>query len=273
MQVGRSLFMLWALQRHDAGNFRNFLRITSGSSWPALFWIAGAFARATRVWRFGRSPVGIEYLIAGGRLLGAGPRPLDARRIGTIDGGASRRALRLFIIIALGESILVTGATFADMAWNRRRSRPSSWPSSAASPCGRSISISAPSGPAAIATSDDPGRLAAAAIPMSTCCLVAGIIVAAVADELVLAHPAAMSRQDRSAVIVGGPALYLIGNAIFKRLSAPYVPLSHLVGLVLLALLVPAAAVATPLSLSAGSTAILILVAVWEGLSLRHRAD
>ena len=27
MQVGRSLFMLWALKSHDAGNFRNFLRI------------------------------------------------------------------------------------------------------------------------------------------------------------------------------------------------------------------------------------------------------
>jgi low temperature requirement protein LtrA len=94
-----------------------------------------------------------------------------------------------------------------------------------------------------------------------------------VADELVLAHPGGHVETSSVAVIAGGPSLYLIGNAIFKRLSAPYIPLSHLVGLGLLALLVPAAAVATPLSLSAGSTAILILVAVWEGLSLRRPAD
>jgi low temperature requirement protein LtrA len=56
---------------------------------------------------------------------------------------------------------------------------------------------------------------------------------------------------------------------LFKRLSAPNMPLSHMVGLALLALLVPAVAVTTPLLLSAGTTAILIAVAVWEWLSLR----
>ena len=29
----------------------------------------------------------------------------------------------------------------------------------------------------------------------------------------------------------GGPALYLVGNVFFKRASAKYYPLSHLVGL------------------------------------------
>ena len=70
--------------------------------------------------------------------------------------------------------------------------------------------------------------------------------------------------------ILGGPALYLIGNALFKRLSAPNMPLSHLVGLGLLALLAPAAAITTPLVLSAATTAVLIMVAAWEWLSLRN---
>ena len=72
--------------------------------------------------------------------------------------------------------------------------------------------------------------------------------------------------------IIGGSALYLCGNLLFKRLSAPYYPLSHLVGLGLLAVWTPAAAVVTPLVLSAGTTAILIIVAIWEWRSLRGRA-
>jgi low temperature requirement protein LtrA len=48
-------------------------------------------------------------------------------------------------------------------------------------------------------------------------------------------------------------------------------PLSHLVGLGLLAALVPAAAITTPLVLSVGTTAILIMVAAWEWLSIGGR--
>jgi low temperature requirement protein LtrA len=60
---------------------------------------------------------------------------------------------------------------------------------------------------------------------------------------------------------------------LFKWQSAPYLPLSHLVGLGLLAILAPVATIATPLMLSAGTTAVLILVAVWEWLSLRNRVS
>ena len=70
-------------------------------------------------------------------------------------------------------------------------------------------------------------------------------------------------------VLLGGPALYLFGNLLFKRLSAPNLPLSHLVGLGLLALLIPAVPVTTPLLLSSATTAVLIVVAAWESISLR----
>ena len=70
--------------------------------------------------------------------------------------------------------------------------------------------------------------------------IVAGIIVAAVGDELVLHHPAGAIDAKTAMVLLGGPALYLVGNSLFKRLSAPNYPLSHWVGLAALALLVPA---------------------------------
>lgn len=101
---------------------------------------------------------------------------------------------------------------------------------------------------------------------------VRGVVVAAVADEPVLAHPGGATDIKTMAVIIAGLALYVVGNALFKRLSAPNTPLSHLVGLGLLALLAPATAIAPPLALSACSTAILILVAVWEWASLKRNA-
>jgi len=63
--------------------------------------------------------------------------------------------------------------------------------------------------------------------------------------------------------------LYLLGTGYFKKLTAPYFPLSHLAGLILLALLGAAFSFATPLLLSAATTAILTLVAIWEWASLR----
>ncbi len=61
-----------------------------------------------------------------------------------ISGAHMAERAGLFIIIALGESIIVTGATFAELepSSGRRRS-PSSAPSLARSPCGGSISTSA----------------------------------------------------------------------------------------------------------------------------------
>ncbi|MPZ39600.1 MAG: hypothetical protein GEU95_16390 [Rhizobiales bacterium] len=124
-----------------------------------------------------------------------------------------------------------------------------------------------------IVSSDDPGRIARSGYTYLHLLIVAGIIAVAVGDELVLHHPAGHDGHTdwaTAAAIIGGPLLYLIGNALFKRLSAPNLPLSHLVGIGLLALLAPTAATTTPLMLSAGVTVILIVVAGWEWLSLRN---
>jgi len=108
----------------------------------------------------------------------------------------------------------------------------------------------------------------AAATPISHILIVAGIIVAAVGDELVLHHPGGHTELKTAIVLIGGPAIYLLGNGWFKWLSAPYFPLSHLVGLAMLALLIPAVSIASPLILSSATTAVLIVVAVWESISL-----
>ena len=100
--------------------------------------------------------------------------------------------------------------------------------------------------------------------------IVAGIVVSAVADELTIAHPGGHLEPAWSLTLLGGPALYLGGNVFFKRASAKYYPLSHLVGLGLLLLLAPVASWMTPLALGAATTVVLIVVAVWETRSFRR---
>ena len=100
-----------------------------------------------------------------------------------------------------------------------------------------------------------------------------GIIVSAVGDELVLAHP---DHADGRAIaaIVGGPALYLFGNALFKWVTNDrrWPPLSHMAGVALmLALLVPSTMhLLSALALAALVALILVLVAAWESLTLRR---
>jgi len=167
--------------------------------------------------------------------------------------------------------VLITGATFAELTWTAEHAGAflvafvgsvAMW--------AVYFNIGAERSSRLIASSDDPGRLARSGYTYCHIPIVAGIIVAAVGDELVLHHPGGHTDETMAAAILGGPALYLVGNAIFKRLSAPYFPLSHLVGLGALAVLIPAVTFATPLMLSAGTTAVLIVVAVWEWWSLRE---
>jgi low temperature requirement protein LtrA len=101
--------------------------------------------------------------------------------------------------------------------------------------------------------------------------LVAGIIVAAVADELILAHPTGHTDTKTATAALAGPALYLVGNSLFKRTIHGRLPLSHMVGLVLLALLIPLIPVTSPLTFGMMATLVLVLVAIWETLSLSPR--
>ena len=93
MQAVRTLFMLWALKRHDEGNFTNFLRITIWHAADMPLWIAGGAGRGTGAAR----AVGARHRHridrADGGLPGAGIRPLDHHRLGG-RGRPHGRALR-----------------------------------------------------------------------------------------------------------------------------------------------------------------------------------
>jgi len=130
-----------------------------------------------------------------------------------------------------------------------------------------SFNIGAERASARITASTDPGRLARLAYTYVHIVLVGGIIVSAVADELILSHPWDETETSARAVLIGGPALYLIGNILFKRATASRMVLSHFVGLGLLGCL--SLATLPPLPLGAAASLVMVLVATWETLSLK----
>jgi low temperature requirement protein LtrA len=100
--------------------------------------------------------------------------------------------------------------------------------------------------------------------------LIAGVIVSAVANELVILHPDGRIATPAAAALIGGPALYLLGNGIYKTVVYARFPLSHVVGLVLLAALAPVSYVTDNLMVGGLTTLIMMLVAVWESVSRRR---
>jgi low temperature requirement protein LtrA len=272
MQVGRSLFMLWALAGRSPGNVRNFQRVTLWFGLSALFWLAGAWVDPSQRLLLWTLALILDYASPA---LGFWTPGLGRSRTvdWDVEGGHLAERCGLFVIIALGESIVVTGAKFADLAWTGTTvaaflvaffATVAMW--------WIYFNIGAERASARIMASSDPGRLARLAYTYLHIVLIAGIIVSAVADELVLSHPLGHTEPSTIAVILGGPALYLLGNIMFKRTTAPRLALSHLVGLALLTGLVAVAASLPPLLLGAATTVVLVVVAAWETWSLQGYA-
>ncbi len=270
MQVGRSLFMMWALRRASPGNYRNFQRITAWLAASGVLWVAGGVAHDNLRLILWAAALGVEYLspIVGFWTPGLG-RSTTADW--DVEGAHLAERCALFVIIALGESIVVVGATLAKLPLDA-----ATIGAFLASLVG-SIAMwwiyfdtGAERGTAHIVHSSDPGRLARLAYTYAHLPIIAGIILAAVSDELIIAHPLGHAEPATSIVTLGGPALYLAGNIFFKHVIGGRLPLSHLVGLALLAPLAALSPVVGPLVLGAATSAVLVVVAAWETRSLRR---
>jgi low temperature requirement protein LtrA len=94
--------------------------------------------------------------------------------------------------------------------------------------------------------------------------IVAGIIVSAAADGIVIAHPPDEATVATTAVVLGGPMLYLVGIMLFKLALWGHVSQSRLVAIGALVALIPLAAVSSVLMLTAAATAVLVGLALWD---------
>lgn len=90
------------------------------------------------------------------------------------------------------------------------------------------------------------------------------MVLGAIGSELTIAHPGHHATLAEAAVIIGAVAMFLMGNGLFKKVSAPNFPLSHMVGIGLCAVAMLGAGVMTLVSLNSLAALILVVVAVWE---------
>jgi low temperature requirement protein LtrA len=273
MHVGKTVF-LWASTLPSQSLERmNAIRITSWLALSGLFWIAGGFAQGQSRLVLWAVALGIEYLSPAVRFWI--PR-YGASSVAdwVVEGGHMAERCALFIIIALGESIVVIGTTFAELTWTVENvlAFVSAFVGALAM-WWIYFHKGAEAGSEQISASSEPGRLARLAYTYLHMPIVAGIIVTAVADELVLKHPGGHSDLKTVLSAIGGPLLFLIGTILFKHSFRGFLQLSHGVGIIALCVLAWFAHGLSPLWLSILTTAIMVMVAVWESMSLRSSAE
>jgi low temperature requirement protein LtrA len=268
MQIGRSVFTVWALR--GKAQLRNFQRIlvwccVSGGLAIAGGLTASVFPRAL----FWLLAVGVD--LAGG-VVGFYTPGLgrSATREWDIEGRHFAERCQAFILIALGESIVVTGATLAGLLGPLSLPQADRAPTIAAFVVAFITSAalwwlyfdrSADEGARLIATSADPGRIGRTAYHLIHPIMVAGIIVVAAGDDLVLAHPDAVGVGSTSWLILGGTGLYIVGLLAFKFTVWRRLSWSRLAGLVVIALLGVIAPHVSALVLAACTAAVVVGVA------------
>jgi low temperature requirement protein LtrA len=272
MQVGRTVFWLVSTPPERTLVRHNAIRILAWLSASAIFWVLGGFAEGqSRLWLWGVA-LTIEYIAPAALfwIPKLGPSSVEGW---AVEGGHMAERCAGFIIIALGEAIVVNGATFAELTWT------ADIVGAFLSAFVGSIAMwwiyfhkGAEAGSELISKSAESGRVARLAYTYLHMPIVGGIILSAVADELVLKHPNGHSDIRTILSAIGGPLLFLVGTILFKHSIRGFLQLSHGAGIIALAGLAWFAGDLSPLILSFLTSAILIVVAVWETISLRSGA-
>jgi low temperature requirement protein LtrA len=272
LQAGRSATMAWLFRSEDGARVRNMSRIALWFAASAPLWLAGALASdpgaRLALWL---AALAIEY--AGPFALFRVPG-LGHSRLSDWDISGSHMAERcaLFIIIALGEGIVVTGNTFAGLPLDSARVTAFVIAFlSAALMWWLYFDIGAERGTRLISGHAQAGRVARNAYTYLHMPIVLGIVIAAVGDALLLQAADGSAGPELIAVQSGGLVLFLIGLGLFKRHANTYsnFPTSHLVAVLLMAGLGLAAwSDPMPAARFAGLGVVILLVAcLWEWVS------
>jgi low temperature requirement protein LtrA len=277
MQIGRSSFAVIALRGQPPGGeylalARNYQRILAWCCVSGALAVAGGLSPGTAdrgvLWL---AAVGVDLLGGAVGFFTPGLGRASTREW-DIEGGHFAERCQAFILIALGESIVVTGATLAGLiAGPLARAGAEHAPTVLAFVVAFTGSAalwwlyfdrSADEGARLIAASSDPGRLGRSAYHFIHPIMVGGIILTAAADDVVLTAPGAAGVASTAWLVLGGPALYVAGHLAFKLDVWRRVSWSRVAALAVLALLGLLAPYVTALALSACAAATVVGVAV-----------
>ncbi|MET8834194.1 low temperature requirement protein A [Micromonospora sp. NPDC004540] len=269
IHLGSSIYYL--LLRPSAIEPRRSGRVLFWYTIAAVGWIGGALATGPTRLLLWAATIGLEYVAAslGWPLPRLGrSQPQEWRLVG--ERVAER--YRQFVIIALGASIFVTGTTFSVgqytmdrvwallvvftivvLTWRIYIYR-----------AGELLTE-------AIARSTNPTLLTQSAA-VTHLIMVAGIGGMAVTSHLVLMRPFGETPASWAAVILGGPALFLVGRGVLDYTVFGRISRSRLVGLVLLAGTAPATDLLPPVVVALLAMSVLALIAAANLVSTRVHA-
>jgi low temperature requirement protein LtrA len=239
-------------------------RLTFWSAGTGLIWFGGLLAHGNGrlAWWIPAMVVELIAPIAGYYTPGIG------RSVTTdwdVEGSHFAERCQGFIIIALGESIVVTGATASDTSLDRTvvialliaflETAALWW---------LYFGAAAIHSRRMIAESADAGRIARDAYTYLHLPIIAGIIVVAVGDDLLIADPHRALGHAGALMVAGGPALYLLGETLFRVRMVHSANPKRLAAIAALCLLYPVAPHVSALALIAIATAIVSGLAFWE---------
>jgi low temperature requirement protein LtrA len=273
MQVGRSAFTMYGLR--DEPLQRNFQRILSWCLVSGMFAVLGGLAHGHVRELLWLTAVTVDLLggVTGFFTPGLGR---STTHDWTIDGNHFAERCQAFVLIALGESVIVIGVTLSDL--------PRVGVAEAAAFLVAFVGSvafwwlyfdrSAEEGMQVVARSEDPGRLGRSAYHLIHPIMIAGIIVAAAADERVLSHPGGDVDTGTAALVLGGTALFLAGHAAFKAIVWRVTPWNRLIAILVLAAIGPIAPLLSAVVLGGAAACVALAVAVtdWSDHPTRRRS-
>ena len=216
IQVGRHAFLAFAAAPAGSLERERAERILLWFAASGCLWIAGGLVSTpARAWLW-VAALAIDYAAPLVLYWAPGLRRLP-HSTWTIETAHFAERFQLFMIIALGETIVITGATTAGLVLD----------TATISAFLLAFLITAAfwwlyfdyvAGIAErrLELARDRTRLARDGFTYLHALMVGGIILSAVGDELVIAHPLDELPGDEVAVVAAGPALYLAALALFR---------------------------------------------------------
>jgi low temperature requirement protein LtrA len=267
-QLGAQLFLVIVLRGHRRR--RVAVRTLFWFAISAVPWIAGAFVH--HLWRglLWSLALAIDYVSA---FFGwPTPRLGRARTADwTIAGEHLAERYQQFLLIVLGESILITGFSYS--ASNFEAARNVAFFVAFATTVllwriyfHRAGELLA----AAIRIASRPAGLAVAA-GFAHLLMIAGIVATAVGYQVVIDRPVGTAQPEWAVVFFGGPLLFMVGRGWFERTVFNRISWTRPVGVLALAATAPLVFVLPPLGLLIVAAVVLVVVGVGDAARSRGR--
>lgn len=265
LQVGRPLLLRPLLREHEEIRAL-YTRLAIWASVSGVIWLAGAVMHGNHRVALWLIAITVDLVAA------QFGWPVPGMRRPTISGWgmASTRHLperyQQLLLIALGETVVSIGVTYANHPATLATAAAlvSTFVSSvlmwriyfyrAGQVLAEAVAMSS--------NREVAGRTAGAAHVL----MVLGIVAAATGSEIVLAHPGGRSQLAWLAIILGGPAVFLLGRIRLERIVFNRLALRRVIGIAALALLAPPLIFGPPLLAAVAAAVVLLGVAVADAL-------